>query len=358
MKKLFLYAYDHINLGDDLFIETIVRRYPHVKFYFWTDAKNKEVFKDLKNLKIIDQNAAKIRFLGKLRPSLVARYKAGIQKTCDAQVYIGGSIFMEHSTWENIVAWWKYQSKNFSFFVLGANFGPYHTEEYRIEMNKVYTQLMDICFRDTYSKELFKNNKNVRQAPDILFSYEMPKVQKKKKQIFVSVISCEYRELKGLTEEEYIIKMSDLINEFCREKYEIILASFCEEEGDLLVAKKIKNYLKDSSNVVVLNYDGQNRKEFIDTMSESSYIIATRFQAMILGMVAKIPVYPIIYSDKTKNVLKDINFKGKYADLRESKTLTYESAKDNLMTNYVVDINKLKKDASQHFMKLDKYLNN
>ena len=53
MKKLFLYAYDHINLGDDLFIETIVRRYPHVKFYFWTDAKNKEVFKDLKNLKII-----------------------------------------------------------------------------------------------------------------------------------------------------------------------------------------------------------------------------------------------------------------------------------------------------------------
>ena len=49
-------------------------------------------------------------------------------------------------------------------------------------------------------KELFKNNKNVRQAPDILFSYEMPKVQKKKKQIFVSVISCEYRELKGLTE--------------------------------------------------------------------------------------------------------------------------------------------------------------
>ena len=152
--------------------------------------------------------------------------------------------------------------------------------------------------------------------------------------------------------------MGDLIKGFCREKYEIILASFCEEEGDLLAAKKIKNYLNDSSNIVVLNYDGQNRKEFIDIMSESSYIIATRFHAMILGMVAKIPVYPIIYSDKTKNVLKDINFKGKYADLRESKTLTYESAKDNLMINYVVDINKLKKNASQHFMKLDKYLNN
>ena len=28
MKKIFLYAYDHINLGDDLFIETIANRYP------------------------------------------------------------------------------------------------------------------------------------------------------------------------------------------------------------------------------------------------------------------------------------------------------------------------------------------
>ena len=86
------------------------------------------------NLKIIDQDSGKIKLLNKIRPSLVARYKVGIQKKCDAQVYIGGSIFMEYPTWKNIVSWWDYQSKLLPFFVLGANFGPYHTEEYRSEM--------------------------------------------------------------------------------------------------------------------------------------------------------------------------------------------------------------------------------
>lgn len=356
MKKIFLYAYDHINLGDDLFIETIVNRYPNTKFYFWTDTKNKKVFQDLKNLKIIDMDSKKINLIKKIRPSLEMRYKEAIQKKCDAQVYIGGSIFMEYPTWKNIVSWWEYQSTQYSFFVLGANFGPYHTEEYRIAMDKVYTQLKDICFRDTYSKNLFKANDNVRQAPDILFSYQIPIRQKKKKQIFISVISCKDRNFKGLSEEEYILKMIDLINGFYQEDYKIILASFCEEEGDLKAAEKIKDNMRNSARVSILNYNGLNRKKIIEAISESSYIIATRFHAMILGMVAKIPVFPIVYSDKTKNVLEDINFDGNYADLRDKESLTYENAKYNLEMNYKVNVDEMKKNANQHFMKLDKIL--
>ena len=45
MKKVFLYAYDKQNLGDDLFIHTICKRYPKVKFYLWSDELNKENFK-------------------------------------------------------------------------------------------------------------------------------------------------------------------------------------------------------------------------------------------------------------------------------------------------------------------------
>lgn len=80
MKKIFLYAYDHINLGDDLFIETITDRYKDIEFYFWTNEKNKKVFQEQQNLKIIDENSTKTKLLKKIRPSLEARYKAGIQK--------------------------------------------------------------------------------------------------------------------------------------------------------------------------------------------------------------------------------------------------------------------------------------
>lgn len=49
MKKVFLYAYDKINLGDDLFIENLVNRYPHVKFIMISNKENKNNFKNLLN---------------------------------------------------------------------------------------------------------------------------------------------------------------------------------------------------------------------------------------------------------------------------------------------------------------------
>ena len=67
-----------------------------------------------------------------------------------------------------------------SIFVLGANFGPYHTEEYRSAMDKVYTKLKRYLFSRYLFKESFADNDHVRQAPDILFSYPMPKVEENK----------------------------------------------------------------------------------------------------------------------------------------------------------------------------------
>ena len=65
MKKIFLYAYDYINLGDDLFIETIANRYPDTEIYFWTNVQNQKVFEKQKNLKIIDENSTKTKMLKK-----------------------------------------------------------------------------------------------------------------------------------------------------------------------------------------------------------------------------------------------------------------------------------------------------
>lgn len=361
MKKIFLYAYDHINLGDDLFIETIVNRYPNTEFYFWTNTKNKKVFQDLNNLKIIDMDSKKINLIKKIRPSLEMRYKAAIQKKCDAQVYIGGSIFMEYPTWKNIVSWWEYQSIQYPFFVLGANFGPYHTEEYRKAMDKIYTQLKDICFRDTYSKRLFDENENVRQAPDILFSYPIPAIQEDKEQIFISVISYKDKELNSdfnqMTNEEYIERMAQIVNEFTKQGKRVILVSFCREEGDLDAAKEIESRINQKQNILILDYNGTNREEIIEEISRSKYVIAARFHGIILGLAAGKIVFPILYSDKTKYVLEDIGFHGKFADLRIPDSLSYENAKKNLEEEYKINVQYFIKNAEKHFEKLDEFLN-
>jgi len=91
MKKIFLYAYDRINLGDDLFVHTITKRYPDVKFFLWSTAINRTTFSSLKNLVVLDQESFIIRFLQKIRPSLAIRFKHNKEMSCDAVVYIGGS---------------------------------------------------------------------------------------------------------------------------------------------------------------------------------------------------------------------------------------------------------------------------
>ena len=74
MKRVFLCAYERRNLGDDLFIQTIVRRYPRVRFCMKTDISNRETFRDLDNLVIPEQNGRLHRILGRIHPGLSNRY--------------------------------------------------------------------------------------------------------------------------------------------------------------------------------------------------------------------------------------------------------------------------------------------
>lgn len=349
MKKIFLYAYDRQNLGDDLFVHTIVKRYPDAQFYIWSDRENRKTFACLPNLKVVDKDSAFVRMLHKLRPSLVSRYKAWLEKGCDAVVYIGGSIFMEYPNWETICSWWEYEAENRPFYVLGANFGPYHTEAYREKMARIFSRCRDVCFRDRYSYGLFRDVDIVRWAPDILFSYPMPKVPVKEKQIFVSVINCAGRDEShdlGSCDARYVANMAKLLQGYLEDGYDLVLASFCKEEGDEDGIAKILAAMDctDHPQIRVMAYDGTNSGELTAAIAESGGVIATRFHAAILALAAGRPVLPIVYSDKTIHVLEDLGFGGAVYDLRGDAPWT-----DVSMTAAAVPQDR----ALGHFEKLD-----
>ncbi len=350
MTNIFLYAYDKQNLGDDLFVQCIANRYPDARFYMWSDKINRRTFADIPNLKIIDRDSGLVRFLHKLRPSLVSRYKAMIESQCDAVVYIGGSIFIEYPNWEQICTWWEWTAEHRPFYVLGANFGPYHTEAYREKMSEVFKNCRDVCFRDSYSYELFRDVVTVRQAPDILFSYPMPQVMQKENQVFISVIDCAVRDDLFAYARQYVANMVELIRWLRGEGREIVLASFCREEGDEDGIRQILDALGQKEGIRILCYDGTNREEMLIAIAESSLVVGTRFHSIILALAAGKPVLPVIYSDKTKHVLTDIGFGGSVIDLRgEDIWLTVEDYTWSLGING----DSLKSDASEHFRKLD-----
>lgn len=364
MKKVFLYAYDKQNLGDDLFIDTIVKRYPKTKFYLWSDKQNKQNFKKQKNLTVIDQNGKFVRFLEKIRPSLVVRYKNFFIHRAVASVYVGGSIFMEYNNWETLVGWWKYAVKEYPMYALGCNFGPFKTEEYRKEMENVFADMQDVCFRDTYSKGLFKSMPNIRQAPDILFSYPMQEQKTDEKRIFVSVIDCASRD-EGDTsslspyDEAYIENLSTLLKAYLDNGYTLTLTSFCNIEGDEKAVRKIREKLQiveDDVRVENLFYDGTNADQVLSSMASAKYVIASRFHGAILALVAGKPVLPIVYGDKTLRVLSDIGFTGKVLDIRKKESISFSEAQENFETFILPDIKKLAKESETHFEKLDKVL--
>lgn len=354
MKRCFLYAYDRQNFGDDLFVHTITKRYPQVKFYIWTDKGNRETFRCLPNLKVIDKDSGWIRFLHKLRPSLVSHYKGMIENRCAAVVYIGGSIFIEYPEWEQFCTWWEYMVENRPFYALGANFGPWHTEGYREKMDQIFRKMQDVCFRDQYSYDLFVENEKVRWAPDILFSYPMPKVPVKEMQIFVSVIDCASRDdshgLKAC-DDRYVKSMAALLDQYLDKGHTLVLSSFCKHEGDEKGIRKILDAMgcEADDRVSVLNYDGTNVDAITTAIAESGLVIGTRFHATILAMSAGRAVLPVVYSDKTLHVLEDAGFDGVAYDIR--KDAAWEAVEGTIL-----DVEQLKIDAQKHFEKLDSVL--
>lgn len=360
MKKTFLYAYDRQNLGDDLFVHTITKRYPDVQFYIWSDKENRRTFASLPNLKVIDQDSVWIRSLRKLRPSFVPKYKEWLEQRCDAVVYIGGSIFIEYPNWEQICTWWEYEAKNRPFYVLGANFGPWHTEAYRQKMEDVFRNCRDVCFRDRYSRDLFRDVSTVRQAPDILLSYPMSRVPVKEKQIFVSVIDCAGRdESHDLSrhDERYVANMAKLLRTYLDDGYSLVLASFCKSEGDEAGIEKILAAMGCGNHPCIrtLCYDGTNAAEMTEAIAESEFVIATRFHGVILAMNAGRPVLPILYSDKTSCVLQDLGFEGLIPDLRDGTEWHVAECRQSLERRKAMPAEAIAA-AQGHFSKLDRLL--
>lgn len=363
MKRIFLHAYDKQNLGDDLFVHTITKRYPDAQFYIWSSKGNKVTYQSLPNLKVVCDDSKLVHILGKLRASFVPGYRAWLERRCKAVVFIGGSIFMEYENWPQILNWWEYEAQNYPLYIMGANFGPYSSEEFRSRLTGVFWKAKDVCFRDKYSFEKFPGVPTVRWAPDILLSCPMQKADIVKKRLFVSVIDCASRgegrvSLKPY-DNSYVSMMSKLLKRYLEEGFQLILASFCKAEGDERMIHKLLKALgrqKDDSQIKIVSYDGTNAENLTEAIACSEYVLATRFHATILAIAAGRPVFPIVYSDKTVHTLNDIGFRGNFADLRSVETVSYEESRRNLDYPQSINTSELAANAREHFAKLDALL--
>lgn len=336
--QIYLNAYLEKNFGDDLFVKIIVDRYKNHTFYAISNS-----YKTRDNLQIY-KNTLKMRILNKLG----LKEKVYINSK-DISVSIGGSMYIEGlSPIER-----KKIYGNNPYYILGSNFGPYKTEEFYKKGYELFKNAEDVCVRDKYTYNLFKDLPNVRYAPDIVFTLDTSKIKiSEEKKAIISVIDCENK-LGKQYQEKYENMIKEMIKFFIDNGYKVALMSFCKRENDEIAIERILNNLAENTKQQVQKYfyDG-NVEEALNYFAQSQIIVGTRFHANILGLLLRKTVIPVIYSNKTTEFLKDIKFEGKTIDIKgDCKfNLTLEDLK------YKKDVTKEIEKAQEQFKALDKLL--
>lgn len=359
MKKVYIYAFLQKNLGDDLFVKILCERYPNIRFYAMCDSNMMDSLKEIKNLKLIPRIKILDKFsnLFNVTINLNNRVQKKISQSCDLIVNIGGSLFIENSKWEKKHSNFKYRIvKDKPVFLIGSNFGPYNNESFFYEYTKTFSQFTDVCFREELSYKLFENNlNNLRYNSDVVFSYDhtFKTSNPKEKYIVISVINLSTRKDLMIYEDLYIKFLLECYKFFIKKGYKVYFMSFCSIEGDEIFIKKLKG--KFNFEFDYYFYDN-NIEEALSFLSNSSGIIASRFHAMILGWVFSVPVIPVIYSNKSLNVINDVGFTGKYVDIKSLKDIDLSSVFNDFFKEKVIDLEKNKKSALNQFYKLDKFL--
>lgn len=368
MKKILVNAYLAKNFGDDLFLKILFDRYKNVEWILYDyTVKNgayeyKKIFKNYKNVNIKNDLSNKYRVIGKIRSKLgVEKNIDKLINQCDAGIYIGGSIFMQLPQWksqfkerEKLIN--KFYEDNKPYFILGSNFGPYKEMEFIEEYKKLFRKCNDICFRDEYSYSLFSELKNVRVNPDIVFQLKYSNKSKIKNSLGISLIDLnsianlsEYRKV-------YKNKIKELVIAAIKVGKSITFFSFCNHLGDSKIIEEIINELNGEyrRHVSVVKYLGDIDK-FLNEFSSMEDIVATRFHACILSQVFEQGLFPIIYSDKTYNVLRDIQLDDYYCYIKDICNLNIDSILKSISLNKIKDKNILKRSECQ-FDKLDEFL--
>lgn len=359
-KRVYIYAYAQMNLGDDLFIKILCDRYPHTKFYIMSNKKYSISFNEIDNLTVINNipvidGAIKRTALNVSVNNLLRRL---ISFYCDATVTIGGSIFQEKSGWKNkLNVFQKRLINKKKHYIIGSNFGPYKDNQYYEKYKSAFKAITDICFRDSHSYNLFSDLPNVRYEADVVFQYSYEKIDYQNKQVVISVIGLKNRDNLKMYENSYQEKIIELSRYFVKQGFSVYLMGFCEKEGDDVALSDIYSKLSynEKDSIKKYSYQGDIDKA-LKLIQESQYILATRFHSMILGWVFNKPVYPIVYNDKITNVLDDIGFQGSYVKIKEISTIQAEDVYNNLTTSKPLNINQQIISSKNQFKMLDEFL--
>ena len=369
MKKILVKYYSKTNLGDDLFVQTLAEQFSDCKVQVMVNpmhrlkhrAKNLKIhpysyvlYPARQFLKVIKRSRS---LANKVEKTLKRHYLKLIEKS-DAFVNIGGSIFTQSGPKEKEIDFQTAERPEFAFeshlqghgksVVIGANLGPIFTADYQSHVKNIFSNYAHVCLRDYASYQQIRELSHVQYAPDVLFLAPQPEMTAQEENVVISVIDITHYSGDQAVIDAYYTLLRDSILAFDAKGIPVTLVSFCKSQGDEDAIRKLKELLPDDVKVSSHCYNGDIRAT-LSVLSNASYIIASRFHSMILGVSFGKPVFPISYNCKTKNYLNDLDFRGRSATFATLTQTTCEDILYNYENKIVTDCELHKKYAENQF---------
>ncbi len=364
MKHVMVHAYLAHNLGDDLFVTMLCRRYPKIKFHFLADPSYKQTFQHLKNCRVYSENDFSVRKLNRLfeKAGISGGFWKLLVRRSHAVIHIGGSSFVQHyDDWSSFYEGDRYLAeKSKGLYLIGSNFGPFTDPGYLEAYRDLFRKYRGICLRDQKSYRLFSDIAHVSQAPDVVFGLDNTGVPKKKK-VLIAPVYLENRtgkyDISGF-HKAYIDFHVKVMAHLIRRGYQITLAGFCLPQGDGLTMQQLFDSLDPSqkSAVKCVLYD-QNHSVFdiVREFADSELVIGTRFHSVILGLLSECRVLPVIYDLKTANILEDFHFP-LHLQLSELADFSIDQLENTWISLDKPTIERLRTEAEKQFQYTDRLL--
>lgn len=346
MQTVIIHGIHTLNVGDDLFFHIVRNRYPNVRFVMVASDAYKRTFGERWDGIIVTEK----NFMSKVSSAIGKLFKIPsaamlyawllVRYRVDLFMIVGGSLFMEGksrmpSFISGICKMRKLRPK-LKITIIGSNFGPCYTEQWKAVVGSALKKVDDICFRDEPSFNEFSYLPNVRWANDIVMHLKPLIGVPKERAVCVNIRSVDNWPSLKPYKEQYLNMVKEFIYFFQYKGYSIKLISFCKEYGDNEITFSLYDMLENKESVEIYYYDGDLDKT-LDLISRSEFMIGTRFHAIVLGLIYNLKVLPISYSVKTENMLKSYNLWKESFDFGKFCSSDFQSLYDSFIDGFRID---------------------
>ena len=211
---------------------------------------------------------------------------------------------------------WFLKGHHSGDYCLGCNIEPLNTPLKRFLISRKLNKFKLITCRDQASYRWLLHNTRkpeIHYLPDILLS--IPEVWLPRNNA-PEMLGISMMHRAGDREDcEYYRAMAEIADEWVREtgKGVILMAFDTGKEDDLFACRAVRALMQFPDRAeIVAHHEGT---EIPAAFARCEKIIGARFHSMVLALRMGIPFYPLIFREKMRNLLKDIQYPFPACDL-------------------------------------------